>query len=213
MDPTLQAKLLRALQEGEVQPLGASSPITVNVRVVAATKTDLEERVQDGQFRKDLYFRIAGCEVRVPPLRRRRDDIPALARHFLVRAMDESANAIRGRSIGALEALQSAAWPGNIRQLQREISRLVTACPSGRAIESSMISSSVLSESGPEDPEELGDDLVLKTHLEAVEKSVIASALERAGGNRSEAARLLGVTCNGLTMKVKRLAIEDPTGT
>ncbi len=207
MDPALQAKLLRALQEGEVQPLGAASPIAVNVRVVAATNTDLEQRVHDGQFRKDLFYRIAGCEVHVPPLRRRRDDIPVLARHFLDHAVAENGNSVRGLSIGALEALQSAGWPGNVRQLQRELNRLVTACPAGRAIESSMISPSVLSDVSLDEFESDTANLDLKHHMDAVEKRIIERALEVSRGNHSESARLLGVTRNGLTMKMKRLGI------
>ena len=208
MDPALQAKLLRALQEGEVHPLGAAAPITVNVRVIAATNTNLEQRVRDGHFRKDLYYRIAGCEVHVPALRQRREDIPSLAHYFLERAASENHKTIRGLSVSALEALQRAAWPGNVRQLQRELSRLVTSCPAGHTIESNMISPAVLSETAGDDAETDSSDLDLKRQLAVVEKRLIERALERAQGNHSEAARLLGVTRNGLTMKIKRLGIE-----
>ncbi len=208
MDPALQAKLLRALQEGEVHPLGAAVPITVNVRVIAATNTNLEQRVRDGCFRKDLYYRIAGCEVHVPALRHRREDIPSLAHYFLERAATENHKTIRGLSVSALEALQRAAWPGNVRQLQRELTRLVTSCPAGHTIESKMISPAVLSEKVGDEAETDSDDLDLKCQLAVVERRLIERALERAQGNHSEAARLLGVTRNGLTMKIKRLGIE-----
>lgn len=210
MDPALQAKLLRALQEGEVHPLGAAAPITVNVRVVAATNTNLEQRVRDGHFRKDLYYRIAGCEVHVPALRKRREDIPALAHFFLERAAAENHKTIRGLSVSALEALQRAPWPGNVRQLQRELTRLVTSCPAAHTIESNMISPAILTEETP-DADRDGDDLDLKRQLAAVEKRLIERALVQARGNHSEAARLLGVTRNGLSMKMKRLAIERAT--
>lgn len=207
MDPVLQAKLLRALQEGEVQPLGADSPVTINVRIIAATNKRLEQRVRDGRFRKDLYYRIAGCELHVPALRNRREDIPALARYFLQRACENHGKAIRGLSLSALQTLQSAAWPGNIRQLQRELTRLVSACPPGQTIESTMISPAVLTD---EFGEEITDasDLDLGRRLAAVEKSIIEQALHSAGGNHSEAARLLGISRNGLTMKMKRLGID-----
>ena len=208
MDPALQAKLLRALQEGEVHPLGAAVPITVNVRVIAATNTNLEQRVRDGCFRKDLYYRIAGCEVHVPALRHRREDIPSLAHYFLERAATENHKTIRGLSVSALEALQGAAWPGNVRQLQRELTRLVTSCPAGHTIESKMISPAVLSEKVGDEAEMDSNDLDLKRQLAVVERRLIERALERAQGNHSEAARLLGVTRNGLTMKIKRLGIE-----
>ena len=213
MDPALQAKLLRALQEGEVHPLGAAAPVTVNVRVVAATNTNLEQRVRDGHFRKDLYYRIAGCEVQVPALRHRREDIPSLAHYFLERAAIENHKTIRGLSVSALEALQGAAWPGNVRQLQRELTRLVTSCPAGHTIESNMISPTVLSEKAGDEAEMDSNDLDLKCQLAVVEKRLIERALERAQGNHSEAARLLGVTRNGLSMKIERLGIErTPNG-
>lgn len=208
MDPALQAKLLRALQEGEVHPLGAAAPVTVNVRVIAATNTNLEQRVRDGHFRKDLYYRIAGCEVHVPPLRHRREDIPSLARYFLDRAAGENHKKIRGLSVSALDALQNAAWPGNVRQLQRELTRLVVSCPPARTIESGMISPAILADEITDDTEVVFDDLDLKRHLGALERRLIERALNHAQGNHSEAARLLGVTRNGLTMKIKRLGIN-----
>jgi DNA-binding NtrC family response regulator len=180
----------------------------VDVRIVAATNTDLEQRVRDGVFRKDLFYRIAGCELRVPPLRRRREDIPSLAQFFLERAAKEARKAIRGLSVAAMNALQNAAWPGNIRQLQRELTRLIAVCPPGHTIETAMISPAVLSEPAPDEPEVESNTLEIKHHLEAVEKRLIERALERAEGNHSEAARLLGVTRNGLSMKIKRLGIE-----
>ena len=208
MDPALQAKLLRALLEGEVHPLGAAAPITVNVRVIAATNTNLEQRVRDGHFRKDLYYRIAGCEVHVPALRDRREDIPSLAHYFLSRAATENDKKVRGLSVSALDALQRAAWPGNVRQLQRELTRLVVSCPTAHTIESTMISPAILTEEIDDGVDIDPESLDLRTHLGILEKKLIERAFERARGNHSAAARLLGVTRNGLTMKIKRLGIE-----
>jgi two-component system nitrogen regulation response regulator GlnG len=210
MEPGLQAKLLRALEEGEVHPVGASSPITIDVRIVTATNTDLEQRVRDGRFRSDLFYRIAGCEVQVPPLRRRREDIPALAHHFLDNAASDIGKGIRGLSINALGALQRADWPGNIRQLQHELTRLVAGCPPGGTIETPMISASLMAEQADSEPE--AGDLDLKRRLQDVERRLIEQALRRAKGNQSEAARLLGVSRNGLAMKLRRLGLEhSPT--
>ena len=208
MDPALQAKLLRALLEGEVHPLGAAAPITVNVRVIAATNTNLEQRVRDGHFRKDLFYRVAGCEVHVPALRDRREDIPSLAHYFLERAATENQKTIRGLSVGALETLQQAAWPGNVRQLQRELTRLVVSCPAAHTIESNMISPAILNDEVTDGADIDPECLDLRTHLGVLEKKLIERAFERARGNHSAAARLLGVTRNGLTMKIKRLGIE-----
>jgi Nif-specific regulatory protein len=208
MDVALQAKLLRALQEGEAHAVGAPSPVRVDVRVVAATNADLEARVREGQFRKDLYYRIAGCELHVPPLQHRREDIPGLVDHFLRRAAEDSRKNIRGLSMQALAVLQRAEWPGNIRQLQREVERLVASCPEGQVIESLAISQAIADREhdGPAavDP----DDLDLKRNLEILERRIVIRALRRAQGNHSEAARLLGVTRSGLTMKMERLGIE-----
>jgi len=208
MDPVLQSKLLRVLQEGKVHPVGAPEPIPVDIRFVAATHADLGTRVRQGRFREDLYYRIAGCEVHVPALRDRREDIPSLVRYFLNRALEETRKSLRGISLKAMEHLVEAPWPGNVRQLGREIERLVALCPAGRTIESSMISPSVLrSDLAPTAPQETAD-LNIKRRLEVLERRLIVEALERSDGNHSEAARLLGVTRNGLTMKMGRLGIS-----
>ncbi len=160
MDPALQAKLLRALQEGEVHPLGAAAPITVNVRVIAATNTNLEQRVRDGHFRKDLYYRIAGCEVHVPAAS------PPPRRHPVARSLFPRTRGQRkpeddsGTLCGALETLQQAAWPGNVRQLQRELTRLVVSCPAAHTIESNMISPAILTD-GIADDAEAGQQTIL----------------------------------------------------
>jgi len=207
MDFGLQGKLLRALQEGKVHPVGAPSPIPVDVRIVAATHTILADRVRQGRFREDLYYRIAGCELHVPALREHRKDIPALVRHFLQRALDENGKSLRGLSVKALENLVNAQWPGNIRQLQREVERLVALCPAGQTIESTMISPMIFNDDTEVYPEG-ATNLHLKRRLAALEHTLILQAIERSAGNHSEAARLLGVTRNGLTMKMSRLGIS-----
>ncbi len=148
----------------------------------------------------------------MPALRQRRADIPSLVQYFLKRAARDNEKSVRGLSLGALNALQSASWPGNVRQLQREMERLVTVCPPGKTIESPMISPTVLSPATDEALEAESDDLDLKRQLARLEKRLVQRALDQAGGNHSEAARLLGVTRNGLTMKTKRLGIVGAPG-
>ncbi len=209
MDPELQGKILRVLQEREVHPIGCAEPVSVDVRIVTATHADLAARVRRGQFREDLYFRISGCEVRVPALRERREDIPALVHHFFNKTLDESGKSIRGLSIKALEELVNAPWPGNVRQLQREIERLVALCPEGRTVESALISTSVLHPEIRTPGPDKDVDLNLKRRLAGLERRLIRQALEQAQGNQSEAARLLGVSRNGLRMKIGRLGVHS----
>ena len=203
----LQAKLLRALQNGEVHPVGARRPLEVDVRIVAATNTDLAEQIRAGSFRSDLYYRLAGCEVHVAPLRERREDIPALVSFFLATFAAEAGKRLRGVSVNALEALQNAPWPGNVRQLEHEIHRLVSICPDGSAIESSMVSAAVTADA-PAAAEPTDDDLDLKRHVDALERCLITRAIEKADRNLAEAARRLGLSRNGLVMKMGRLGVK-----
>jgi transcriptional regulator with PAS, ATPase and Fis domain len=206
MAPGLQAKLLRALQEGEVHPVGARQPVRVDVRIVAATNTDLEERMRAGAFRRDLFFRLAGCEIHVPPLRERREDIPGLVQQFLSTFAEEANRSILGVTLRALEILQAAAWPGNVRELEHEMRRLVSLCPEGGTIESTMISSRVRKGCGAE--RRVGPSFGLKDRVADLERRLIADAVDCSEGNLAEAARLLGITRNGLVMKMQRLGIE-----
>ena len=200
----LQAKLLRALQEKEIHPLGRP-PLAVDVRVVAATNTDLRARLEDGRFREDLYYRIAGYSLEVPPLRRRREDVPRLLGHFLQAFGEESAKALRGVTVRALRALTAYGWPGNVRELEHVARRLVFLCPRGQAIDSEMLPQHVL-QAPPEEPAP-APDAGLDESLEALERKLLRQALTRTAGNQSRAARHLKISRNGLAKRLKRLGI------
>jgi DNA-binding NtrC family response regulator len=206
MPASLQAKLLRTLQDGEVHPVGARRPVRIDVRVVTATNTDLEERMRAGWFRRDLYYRIAGCRVHVPPLRERAADVPPLVERFVRRSVAETGRRVRGVSVAALHRLARADWPGNVRELENEVRRLVQLCPDGAAIESGMVAASI--GSAPAPAPVAHDDLHLKRRVADLERMLVRQALVRAEGNLSEAARLLGVSRNGLVMKMQRLGID-----
>lgn len=210
MSVELQAKLLRTLEEMEVHPLGAKFPVPVNVRVISATNTDLERRIAERKFRRDLYFRIAGFPLRIPPLRERRDDIPPLVEHFLHRYAAEIGKPVRGVTVKALQLLAEAPWPGNVRELEHEVRRLVYLCPPNQAIDSSMLSESVLSPTIRMDLDQLdfSSDLGLESRIADLERKLIALALARTKGNRSKAAKLLGISRNGLALKIDRLGLE-----
>jgi len=206
MPAALQAKLLRALQEREIQPLGRP-PVAVDVRIVASTNADLPERLRDGRFRSDLYYRIAGGLLRMPPLRERRQDLPSLIGHFARLFTREAGKPIRGITVKALQTLADYRWPGNVRELEHEVRRLVYLCPPAEAIDSTMLSEHIV-HAAPEDAAELpGDSFDLNLHLEAIERRLIRSALERTGGNQSAAARLLHISRNGLAQRIKRLGL------
>ncbi|HEY2944261.1 MAG TPA: sigma 54-interacting transcriptional regulator [Vicinamibacteria bacterium] len=202
----LQAKLLRALQEKEVQPVGGA-PVPVDIRIIAATNSDLHRRMEEGRFRRDLYFRVAGIALHVPPLRERREDVPALVEGFLHAFTRETGKAIRGITVKALRALTEYPWPGNVRELEHEVRRLVYLCPEGQAIDSTMISLPVLADPREGGPAPAFDTLELGKNVQALETRLIRDALARAGGNRTQAAKLLCISRNGLAIKMEKLGL------
>ena len=209
MPADLQAKLLRALQEKEVQPVG-SGPVAVDIRVVAATNSDLQVRMEDGRFRRDLYYRVAGCALRIPSLRDRREDVPVLVERLVQGFAQEAGKSVAGVTVRALRLLVEYPWPGNIRELQHELRRLAYLCPDGEAIDSTMMSPHLAAQ--PLAPggasAELGESLEIDQHVRSLEVRLIQQALARSGGNRTQAAALLGVSRNGLAIKMERLGIE-----
>jgi len=203
MAPALQAKLLRVLQEREVVPVGGRRSVPVDVGLIAATNAEPERLLAEGRFRPDLFYRIAGYVLRVPPLRERREDIPRLVEHFVRRFAGETGKAVRGVTVRAMDALVGYRWPGNVRELEHELRRLVYLCPHGQAIDSTLVPPRLAVQPAA-DP----DDLRLETHVAATERVVILRALDRTGGNQTQAAKLLGISRNGLTLKLERLGIS-----
>jgi len=195
-----QAKLLRVLQEHEIERVGGAHPIPVDVRVVAATNRDLEAEVRAGRFRADLYFRLAVFPIRVPPLRERREDVPALAEALLrgiARRLGESPKSLTD---DALAHLRAYAWPGNVRELQNVLERaaILTRGPQIRRADLPPLT-------GPAIPKTTGGSAEgsLKERVEAFERALVEGALEQASGNQSEAARLLRTSRATLQYKMK----------
>jgi transcriptional regulator with GAF, ATPase, and Fis domain len=204
---TLQPKLLRFLQEGEVHTLGETAPRKVNVRVIAATHKDLEQLVPEKLFREDLYYRIATLTLKIPPLRERREDISALISHFISHYARKNERSISGITFEAIQILESYSWPGNIRELAAEIERLVLYADDDGYIRPDNISRRIYPEAGVEGneptPESL-DDL-----LESYERRVITEALKRHDCNVARASEALGLgSRQTLYKKLKRLAID-----
>ncbi|MCC6129143.1 MAG: sigma 54-interacting transcriptional regulator [Acidobacteria bacterium] len=213
MPQGLQTKLLRVLQTGEVYPVGSRKPSRLDARIVSATNAPAGQLVSETRLRADVFYRLAGFAVELPPLRCRKADIPVLAEHFLSRFAAEVNKEILGISLKALRQLVEEPWPGNVRQLENEMRRLALVCPNGGVIEASM-----LERSGPppatlpEPASPLSDDLRMQPQVDALEKRLIAEALSRTGGNRSKAADLLGISRDTLRAKVEKLGIAPPEG-
>ncbi len=201
----LQAKLLRALQEGEVQRVGSDAPITVDVRIIAATNRDLLEEVKLRNFREDLYFRLNVITLDVPSLRARKEDIPLLAAYFLERFAQRNRKAIKGFSPQALDTMLRYTWPGNVRELENAVERAVILCLGDTITEKELPLS--LSGGVVEEPEVKSASLA-GLSLDMVEKQAIAQTLEEVDDNKSEAARRLGITRATLQNKLKKYGIE-----
>jgi DNA-binding NtrC family response regulator len=217
MSLALQAKLLRVLMNGEVVRVGSTVPRVVDVRIVAATNRDLEQRVRDGLFREDLYYRLAVVPIAVPPLRARRDDIPRLAQHFLVVVARDLKIAPRSLSPSAVEKLAAYDFPGNVRELRNLIER-ATILAHGSRIEVDDVPLRAADPSrdraGREERgmglealvESFPESLDLRATLERLEEALIRRALDAAGGVQAEAARKLGISRSHLAYKLKAMA-------
>jgi len=199
----VQAKLLRALQEGEIQPVGAGRVEKVDVRVVASTNRDLAAEARAHRFREDLYYRLAVVELIVPPLHDHREDIPALAAEFARRYAERFGMGTVRLAPDLVEALQRADWPGNVRQLENAIARMV-ALGGGGEIGLAAFNGATppAAEPGAEPPPD--GTLSLREQVEALERSVIARTLASVAGNQSEAARRLGLSRGSLIDRLKK---------
>jgi two-component system response regulator HydG len=199
MPPPLQAKMLRFLQEREIQPLGSSTTRVVDVRIVAATNRDLEEEVRQGNFREDLYYRLNVVPVRVPPLRERREDIPLLVQTFFETYREKHRQEVKSISPEAVALLREQPWPGNVRELENSIERAVVLC------RGDMLGVEDLFPGQPPSTGEgtLADPYRSGLTLKEAEMELIRLALERAGGNKTRAARDLGVSRQTLINRLK----------
>jgi len=203
----LQAKLLRVLQEREIERIGSNKPIKVDFRVISATNTNLEDAVIQGKFRQDLYFRLNVVPISIPPLRERKEDIPLLAKHFLNKFNTAVNKKVPGFSKKGLDALRRYHWPGNIRELENLVERIVVLSSGNEVIELEHIPLEILITSG-QDVEDSGVEKVGLIKLrEAFEKRIIRNVLEVTEGNQTEAAKILKVNRNTLIQKAKQLGI------
>ena len=209
LSPAVQVKLLRFLQEGEIERLGGTSTVKVDSRVVAATNRDLSAAVQAGKFREDLYYRLNVIQVVLPPLRERVEDIPLLADYFVARYAAKNSKQFSGITPGAMEALEAYAWPGNVRELENAIERAVVLSP-GSEIDIDALPQPLLHAArgprGPIPPALEGRTLSipLGTTMEEIELRVIRETLRHTKGDKNLAAQLLGIAARTIYRKLDR---------
>jgi transcriptional regulator with GAF, ATPase, and Fis domain len=206
MPLTLQAKLLRVLQDGTIRAVGSTSDKQVDVRILCATNRDLSAEVEAGRFRQDLYYRIRVIPITLPPLRDRREDVPALAAHFLKRYSDEYRVELPGLTQDALDALSSYNWPGNIRELENEIQRLVIQAEPGHWIEITDLSPRLRKIEGTV-TRVAPQKGTLKEMMDQVERWLITEALRDHSNNKTKTAATLGITREGLHKKLAKFGV------
>ena len=203
--PGTQVKLLRILQEREFERLGSNKTRQIDVRILAATNADLRAALESGEFREDLYYRLSVVPINMPPLRDREEDVPALAEHFVKQYARDLGSSVVAISEEAIEILLNHNWPGNVRELQNVIQRSLVLC-AGERLEAADIKL----ESAPKPGREpVGNFLPEGMTLQGHERDLIRQALEQAKGNKSHAARLLGLTRNALRYRLSQMGMES----
>ena len=203
MPLSMQVKLLRVIQEREFARVGGEEVIRVDVRLIAATNKDLAEEIAAGRFREDLFYRLNVVTLHMPPLRERRDDIPLLAQHFLKTFAEKNRKAIKGYTPRSMDHLLRYDWPGNVRELMNAVERMVVLSRADYVDESDL-PPAIVEQVGAAPPQLPAQALPADLPLEEVEKASILQTLESAGGNKSEAARRLGITRRTLHKKLKK---------
>ena len=204
-----QAKLLRVIQEREFIPVGGENTVKVDVRIIAATNAELTKMVADGTFREDLYYRLNVISIDLPPLRARREDVPALANHFLRRFGKENGKPNLTMTPRALDVMVSASWPGNVRQLENAIERAVVLCQ-GSTIDVDLLPAEVLSPQPLPAAHIPAEGLDLREAVNSYTRALIEASLVRCGGVQRRAAQMLGVRPSTLNEMIRRLGIATP---
>jgi transcriptional regulator with PAS, ATPase and Fis domain len=213
--PELQPKLLRFLETREVHGLGEPQPVKADVRIIAATNADLETLVADGRFREDLFYRLNVVRLRLPPLRERREEIPPLIDHYLRKVAEEQKKGRLSLDDETLEYLVLYGWPGNVRQLVNEISRIVAYADPDATVTPALLSPEIQASRrtirvtpGDEPEIRVRLDQPMNDAIDAIERMMVRRALERAHGNYENAAHLLGISRKGLFLKRRRWGMQ-----
>jgi Nif-specific regulatory protein len=208
MPHTMQTKILRVLQEGQVRPVGGNRYQKVDFRLIASSNRDLLAEVKKGRFRDDLYYRLHVFPIVLPPLRNRKEDIPVLVDHFIKKLSAKFKRPKARLAPPALELMMQFDWPGNIRELENEIERAMTLAGADQEIQVAYLSEKITG-SRLADLEESAENATLQEAVQRIERHMVKRALQSSGGNRSQAARHLGLTRQGLLNKINRYQIKS----
>jgi two-component system response regulator HupR/HoxA len=210
-EPGMQVRLLRVLQDGEIRPLGSSDTRKVDVRIVAASNRDLRQAVAEGRFREDLFYRLRVVEISLPPLRERREDIPALAHHFLDQVTEKMGRTMKGFTNSAMDLLSRHQWSGNVRELENEIERAVALAGDEEVVHAEMFSEDLRGAAAGREGASSGvavpDERDMNLAVDILKRTMIRQALEETG-SKSQAAARLGIPRQSLQKMMKRLAME-----
>jgi two-component system response regulator PilR (NtrC family) len=208
----MQVKLLRAIQEKAVRPIGAQQEVPTDVRILSATHKDLAKLVGEGLFRQDLFYRLNVIQLDVPPLRRRSEDIPLLVENFLAKLARQNDKPGLSLDAGAMQTLCEYPFPGNVRELENILERATTLCDGTRitALDLQLPAASIATEPAVNDPpQDLEPGAVpLNAYMDTIEKDALIKALEQTRYNKTAAARLLGITFRALRYRLKKLGLE-----
>jgi transcriptional regulator with PAS, ATPase and Fis domain len=207
----IQPKILRAIQEGEGSRLGSNKTVYYDMRLISASNRDLSLEIKEGRFREDLFFRLFSIEIGLPPLRERTEDILPLGQYFLQQINERFGKRVTGFSTEVISLFERYPWPGNVRQLMKEIERLVALTDDGQVISSERCSRELLSflhNSNQRRRATDFNDLAIPAHTKRLEVELIKKALHQTSGNKSKAAGLLSITRQGLLKKIKRYELR-----
>ncbi len=211
VSPTFQVSLLRFLQEGEVKPLGSDKIIRCDVRIIAACNRPLDTMVSNGEFRQDLFFRLNGFQLNIPPLRKRTEDIEVLVNYLVAKFAAEYHRTILGVAPSVMEKFRHYHWPGNVREMENEIKRMIAISDSNTFLTDELLSPHIAAAQPPLEGDAALFDLegmTLKQKVEQMEARIIAETLRRWRWNRSKVARELGLSRVGLANKIKRYGLD-----
>lgn len=206
LSSALQAKLLRVLQEKAIERLGGKNPIPVDIRVISATNKNIPEMILRGEFREDLLYRIRVFEIEVPPLRKRREDLPLLCARMVAKYSAQMGRRVKGLSASALETLLAHDWPGNVRELENVLQRAIIVEPGEIISDKTLVA--ILGETATSPMEPMSSRLKLGALKDEEERKMIAEALAKTGWRRQETAKLLGMSRKSLYIKMKKLGLS-----
>ena len=209
MDLKLQAKLLRAIQEKEIDRVGGTSPVKLNLRILATSNTNLQKAVDENKFRGDLFFRLNIININLPPLRERKEDIEIFAKHFVKKYSESNGIPEKPISAKALKNLQDFSWPGNVRELENTMHRAVLLATGKEIDENAILIEAKQSSQQTQSSEGSNVSSLVGRSMESVEKELILNTLDHCLGNRTHAANILGISIRTLRNKLKEYGLSD----